>query len=90
MKLVWDTAAKLTEGDYVTVEYWSKRAEGVREMTGLVKSVEYDELEGLSIEFRRDDGQTVVAKDDGKLYSVGSHFPNNGDIKDIEVKDSLF
>lgn len=78
-KAVWDCAAKLAPECRVTVQYWSKRAEGVREMDGVV--FEVVARSGLCrVDIERDDGQHIQVKNDGGVYSIGSNYPHNGDV----------
>lgn len=69
----------------VEVMYYSKRAEEARMMEGTLRNVDLGSRR-MRINIDREDGQALVIKEDGHLYSVGSHYPDNGPVAEVKRK----
>jgi len=81
---VWSAANVVEPGYSMKVHYDSKRSPDVKTMVGRIVGV-YMNDGLLCLSAKRDSGQKIVAKSDQRLYSKGSHFPDNGKILKIEV-----
>ena len=96
---VWTTAASVTEGATVTVRYESIKGSGSKSVTGEVTDVlarpedAYGNDSGTDecrVTFEReDDGHRMYLKQDGLLYTTGSHYPKVGRLESVVVERGL-
>ena len=70
---------------YVEVVWDSTRSEELQSARGIVTKIVYDRDGNKQIQFRRDDGQLMIVKDDYNIYSAGSHFSLTGSVQEINV-----
>jgi len=80
-----DVIENVMIGDRISVEYEPTRGKGTVTKEGRVVDFNRQSM-GCKIVFKREDGQTMKIDGQGGCYSIGSHYPYNGNIVDVQLE----